>query len=161
MGLLSAIQVVRVAPRTARPSTVMRCAPGSKLLPIVAGSPSTRTRPARIKSSALRRDATPARAMARCRRIRVIRVRRRGLGAGGPPTAPRAAAGPPDPSVRESPGTRGWCRRAAAGLLPVLPRRRAPPPPRDPDRLPAMLAALGPPTLLEPPGEGTLPRLGL
>src|SRR2546430_1559760 len=88
-------------------------------MPIVATAPSTRTRPARIRSSALRRDLTPPPARARCRRISAIRGRRGGGGRGpphpppAPPPPPRASgpAGPPNTRGRR-PAPRGHRRRA-------------------------------------------------
>jgi hypothetical protein len=54
-----------VAGVTRRPSTVIRSRSGTTVWPVRATTPFTETRPAATSSSALRRDATPARASAR------------------------------------------------------------------------------------------------
>src|SRR5207302_738954 len=89
-------QPVGARHREARVHEPVRRRPGSTLMPSVVTWPSTRTRPARISSSALRRDVTPARARARCRRIIVIPVRW-ARAAEAPRTTPPAEAARPDP----------------------------------------------------------------
>src|SRR5436189_15034 len=119
-GLLSASQTVR-AGRTMRPSTVTRWRSGSADWPKTATAPSTFTRPARISSSALRREVTPARARARCRRINVIPVLRPARAGGARPTIRRAAATLPTPSSPGSPETAAWSRRGGDGPAPRRP----------------------------------------
>src|SRR6267143_1250665 len=76
IGLLRASHVAApTAGRTARPSTTSRWRSGSTLSPTAATTPSTWTRPARIRSSALRRDVgIPAHVYGQPHRPRLARL---------------------------------------------------------------------------------------